>query len=72
MKYDIPYDTAPFVEISITQVIHTLLEAMALVFAVMYLFLQNLRYTLIPTWWCRWRCWAPAPCSWRWAIRSMC
>jgi multidrug efflux pump len=49
MKYDIPYDTAPFVEISITQVIHTLLEAMALVFAVMYLFLQNLRYTLIPT-----------------------
>ncbi len=49
MKVDIPYDTAPFVELSITQVIHTLLEAMALVFAVMYLFLQNLRYTLIPT-----------------------
>ncbi|KTT23977.1 acriflavine resistance protein B, partial [Pseudomonas oryzihabitans] len=49
MKYDIPYDTAPFVKISITQVIHTLLEAMALVFAVMYLFLQKLRYTLIPT-----------------------
>ncbi|MDT3721253.1 multidrug efflux RND transporter permease subunit [Pseudomonas oryzihabitans] len=49
MKVDIPYDTAPFVEISITQVIHTLLEAMVLVFAVMYLFLQNLRYTLIPT-----------------------
>jgi len=49
MKVDIPYDTAPFVEISISQVLQTLLEAMVLVFAVMYLFLQNLRYTLIPT-----------------------
>lgn len=48
-KYDIPYDTAPFVKVSISQVIYTLAEAMVLVFAVMYLFLQNIRYTLIPT-----------------------
>jgi multidrug efflux pump len=37
------------------QVVYTLVEAMVLVFAVMFLFLQNIRYTLIPTWWCRWR-----------------
>ncbi len=49
VKYDIPYDTSPFVKASIKQVIMTLFEAMVLVFAVMYLFLQNLRYTLIPT-----------------------
>ena len=48
-KYDIPYDTSPFVKVSITQVIHTLGEAMVLVFLVMLLFLQNIRYTLIPT-----------------------
>ncbi|MFK0090204.1 multidrug efflux RND transporter permease subunit [Pseudomonas sp. NPDC090755] len=47
--FDIPYDTSPFVKVSIQQVITTLLEAMALVFAVMFLFLQNIRYTLIPT-----------------------
>ncbi|MGE8371118.1 MAG: efflux RND transporter permease subunit, partial [Pseudomonas putida] len=49
VKYDIPYDTSPFVKVSIEQVITTLFEAMLLVFAVMFLFLQNLRYTLIPT-----------------------
>ncbi|MDH1574902.1 MULTISPECIES: efflux RND transporter permease subunit [Pseudomonas] len=49
VKYDIPYDTSPFVKVSIQQVISTLFEAMLLVFAVMFLFLQNLRYTLIPT-----------------------
>ena len=48
-KFDIPYDTSPFVKVSIQQVITTLLEAMALEFAVMFLFLQNIRYTLIPT-----------------------
>ncbi|GHC33012.1 multidrug efflux RND transporter permease subunit [Kushneria pakistanensis] len=48
MAYQIPYDTSPFVKASITQVIHTLIEAMILVFAVMFLFLQNIRYTLIP------------------------
>lgn len=48
VKYDIPYDTSTFVHISITKVIHTLVEAMALVFVVMFLFLQNIRYTLIP------------------------
>ena len=44
-----PYDTSPFVALSIESVIHTLIEAIILVFLVMYLFLQNLRATLIPT-----------------------
>ena len=48
MESSIPFDTAPFVKISIQKVVQTLLEAMLLVFAVMYLFLQNWRYTLIP------------------------
>jgi multidrug efflux pump len=43
-----PYDTKPFVRISIGEVIQTLLEAVVLVVLVMYLFLQNLRATLIP------------------------
>ena len=49
VEYKIPYDTSPFVKVSITKVIYTLMEAMALVFLVMFLFLQNIRYTLIPT-----------------------
>ncbi|MGH8346835.1 MAG: efflux RND transporter permease subunit, partial [Pseudomonas sp.] len=49
VEYSIPYDTSPFVKVSITKVVYTLLEAMLLVFAVMFLFLQNIRYTLIPT-----------------------
>ncbi|MDD2089679.1 multidrug efflux RND transporter permease subunit [Pseudomonas guariconensis] len=49
VRYDIPYDTSPFVKVSIQQVISTLFEAMLLVFLVMFLFLQNIRYTLIPT-----------------------
>jgi len=49
VKYDIPYDTSLFVQISIEEVVKTLLEAVLLVFLVMYLFLQNIRYTLIPT-----------------------
>ncbi len=49
MAYSIPFDSTPFVKVSIEKVIHTLLEAMVLVFLVMFLFLQNLRYTLIPT-----------------------
>ncbi|GFM80182.1 multidrug efflux RND transporter permease subunit [Pseudomonas cichorii] len=48
VKYDVPYDTSPFVKVSITKVIHTLIEAMVLVFIVMFVFLQNIRYTLIP------------------------
>ena len=44
-----PYDTTPFVRISIGEVVKTLAEAVALVFLVMYLFLQNFRATLIPT-----------------------
>jgi multidrug efflux pump len=49
VTWSIPYDSSRFVDISITQVVHTLLEAVALVFLVMFLFLQNWRYTLIPT-----------------------
>ena len=45
----VPYDTTPFVELSITGVVYTLIEAVILVFLVMYLFLQNLRATFIPT-----------------------
>lgn len=48
ITYAIPYDTSPYVELSIEQVLHTLFEAMLLVFVVMYVFLQNVRYTLIP------------------------
>ncbi|MBV7405399.1 multidrug efflux RND transporter permease subunit AcrB [Enterobacter sp. ENT03] len=44
-----PYDTTPFVKISINEVVKTLVEAIVLVFIVMYLFLQNFRATLIPT-----------------------
>lgn len=49
MTYALPFDTSPFVKVSIEKVVHTLIEAMALVFAVMFLFLQNIRYTLIPS-----------------------
>lgn len=44
-----PYDSTPFVKLSIESVVHTLIEAIILVFLVMYLFLQNFRATLIPT-----------------------
>ena len=49
MSYSVPYDSSRFVKISIEQVVITLLEAVALVFLVMYVFLQNFRYTIIPT-----------------------
>jgi multidrug efflux pump len=49
VKYEVPYDTSLFVKISIEEVVKTLLEAVLLVFLVMYVFLQNIRYTLIPT-----------------------
>jgi multidrug efflux pump len=49
MKAVVPYDTTPFVRISIEEVAKTLIEAIVLVFGVMYLFLQNFRATLIPT-----------------------
>ena len=48
VEWSIPYDTTPFVQISVNEVIVTLLEAMALVVLVMFLFLQNWRATLIP------------------------
>ncbi len=49
IKYEIPYDITPVVEASIKKVILTLIEAVVLVFLVMFLFLQNIRYTIIPT-----------------------
>ena len=49
LKIVYPYDTTPFVKISINEVVKTLVEAILLVFLVMYLFLQNFRATLIPT-----------------------
>lgn len=49
MKVVYPYDTTPFVKISIHEVVKTLFEAIILVFLVIYLFLQNIRATLIPT-----------------------
>jgi multidrug efflux pump len=49
VKWTIPYDSSRFVKISISQVAETLVEAIILVFLVMFLFLQNFRYTIIPT-----------------------
>ncbi|MGE4411100.1 MAG: efflux RND transporter permease subunit [Sphingobium sp.] len=49
VKVVYPYDSTPFVRLSIEQVVHTLFEAVVLVFLVMFLFLQNFRATLIPT-----------------------
>jgi multidrug efflux pump len=49
MKYTIPFDSSKFIDISIKQVVETLIEAVVLVFMVMFLFLQNFRYTVIPT-----------------------
>jgi multidrug efflux pump len=49
IAYDIPYNITPVVKASIEKVIHTLIEAVVLVFLVMFLFLQNIRYTIIPT-----------------------
>ena len=49
MTWDVPYDTTPFITASITDVVQTLIEAIALVFLVMLIFLQNMRATIIPT-----------------------
>ncbi|SNS58242.1 multidrug efflux pump [Sphingomonas laterariae] len=49
ITWSVPYDTTPFIRISVEEVVKTLGEAMLLVFLVMFLFLQNLRATLIPT-----------------------
>ncbi|SNS98181.1 efflux RND transporter permease subunit [Sphingopyxis indica] len=49
IRIDYPYDITPFVQLSVEEVVHTLIEAVVLVFFVMLLFLQNLRATLIPT-----------------------
>ncbi|TDR93193.1 multidrug efflux RND transporter permease subunit [Enterovirga rhinocerotis] len=49
LKWDIPYDITPTINVSLKKVLLTLIEAVVLVFAVMFLFLQNFRYTLIPT-----------------------
>ncbi|TPQ33117.1 multidrug efflux RND transporter permease subunit [Bradyrhizobium guangdongense] len=49
IKYEIPYNITPVVKASIQKVLMTLVEAVVLVFVVMFLFLQNIRYTIIPT-----------------------
>src|ERR1700716_159770 len=49
IAYEIPYNITPVVEASIEKVVSTLVEAVVLVFIVMFLFLQNIRYTIIPT-----------------------
>src|SRR5258708_11708659 len=49
IAYDIPYNITPVVKASIEKVLSTLVEAVVLVFVVMFLFLQNIRYTIIPT-----------------------
>src|SRR6185437_605534 len=49
IKYEIPYNITPVVQASIEEVLSTLAEAVVLVFIVMFLFLQNIRYTIIPT-----------------------
>lgn len=49
ISYTIPYNTAPYIEVSINKVFHTLIEAMVLVFIVMFIFLQDVRYTIIPS-----------------------
>src|SRR5712672_2355970 len=49
IAYDIPYNITPVVKASIHKVLSTLVEAIVLVFIVMFLFLQNFRYTIIPT-----------------------
>ncbi len=49
MSWSIPYDSSRFIETSLRQVAETLVEAVVLVFLVMFLFLQNWRYTIIPT-----------------------
>src|SRR5689334_1779679 len=49
IAYEIPYNITPVVKASIEKVLSTLVEAIVLVFIVMFLFLQNIRYTIIPT-----------------------
>ncbi|MBQ9183418.1 MAG: efflux RND transporter permease subunit [Neisseriaceae bacterium] len=49
VTWTVPYDASVFVDLSISKVVHTLVEAIVLVFIVMFIFLQNWRYTLIPT-----------------------
>ncbi|MDD2946554.1 MAG: efflux RND transporter permease subunit [Acinetobacter sp.] len=49
LKDQLAFDTTPFIKLSIESVVHTLIEAIVLVFLVMFLFLQNWRATLIPT-----------------------
>lgn len=59
-----PKDSTEFIKISVEDVIQTLFEAIILVVVVMYLFLQNIRATLIPALACLSFCWAPSAC-WR-------
>jgi hydrophobe/amphiphile efflux-1 (HAE1) family protein len=70
LAYSVPYDTTRFVEVSIAEVVETLLIAMVLVFLVVYLFLQSWRATLIPFARCRCRSSACSPACSRSATRS--
>jgi multidrug efflux pump len=72
MTWAIPYDSSRFIRISISQVVETLLEAVALVFLVMFLFLQNWRYTIIPTLVVPIALLGTFGTCWRWAFRSTC
>ena len=73
VSYDIPYDSSRFVKISISQVVETLVEAVVLVFLVMFLFLQNIALHADPD---HRRAGGAArhlrACCWRWASRSTC
>ena len=66
-----PYDTTTFVKISIEEVAHTLVEAVILVFLVMFLFLQSFRATLVPPSRYRWFCSAPSASCRSWAFPSI-
>ena len=72
MKVVYPYDTTPFVKVAIKEVVMTLFEAILLVFLIMWLFMGNIRATLIPTLQCRWYSWGPSRCWTFSAFPSIC
>jgi multidrug efflux pump len=72
MTWAIPYDSSRFIRISISQVVETLLEAVALVFLVMFCSCRTGATPSSPRWSCPLRCWAPLARCWHWAFRSTC
>lgn len=72
ITYEIPYDTTLFVNVSINEVIHTFFEAVLLVIVVVYLFLQNMRATLIPIWRFQCRLSALLPACMFWVSQLTC